>query len=258
MPQHRTAVAATAAAALILLSGCDPLSFSELTYDNTETVKITRIIVRPGSGDVTVHGSGSATDVRIKREVHYRGAQPDTAYRINGDELVLDTSCGNRCSVSWEVTVPEGVAVRGETGSGDITLSKVGAVDVTLGSGDVSVTTARGDVRAETGSGDITVDEVTGVVRLRASSGDVEARRLAAGVDAETSSGDVTVELDQPASARVHAGSGDVELTVPEGRYRVRTSTGSGTATVAVTDDPTAALLLDVRTGSGDIAINRR
>ncbi|MEU8263621.1 DUF4097 family beta strand repeat-containing protein [Micromonospora sp. NPDC048999] len=258
MPQHRTAVAATAAAALVLLSGCDTLSFSELTYDNIEAVKITRITVRPGSGDVTVRGSGAATDVRIKRKVRYQGTQPDTGYRITGDELVLDTGCGNRCSVSWEVTAPEGVTVRGETGSGDITLSQVGAVDVKLGSGDVSVTAAHGDVSAETGSGDITVDDATGAVRLHTSSGDVEARRLAAGVDAETSSGDVTVELDQPASARVHTGSGNVELAVPDGRYRVRTSTGSGETSLAVTDDPTAALLLDISTGSGDLTISRR
>ncbi|MFJ8582435.1 DUF4097 family beta strand repeat-containing protein [Micromonospora sp. NPDC093277] len=258
MAQHRTVVTATAAAALILLSGCDTLAFRQLDYDNTEAAQIARITVRPGSGDVKVHGSGSAAEVRIKRMIRYQGKQPETRYEINGDELVLDTRCGHRCSISWDVTVPEGVAVRGEAGSGDIVLSRVGTVDIKLGSGDVSVTTARGDVRAETGSGDIAVVDATGAVRLHASSGNVQARQLGAGVDAETSSGDVSVELAEPAAARVHAGSGNVNLTVPEGRYRVRTSTGSGNSDVGVTDDPSAALLLDVRTGSGDVTITRR
>ncbi|MEU2616400.1 DUF4097 family beta strand repeat-containing protein [Micromonospora sp. NPDC007271] len=258
MAQHRTTVAATAVATLILLSGCDTLSFRELDYDNTEAVKITRITVRPGSGDVTVRGSGSAAEVRIKRMVRYQGGQPDTRYRINGDELVLDTSCGNRCSVSWDVTAPEGVRVRGETGSGDVVLSQVGTVDVKLSSGDARVAGASGDIRVETSSGDISVVDAAGAVRLRATSGRVEARRLAAGVDAETSSGDLTVELEQPASARLHAGSGDVHLVVPGGRYRVRSSTGSGDANLAVTDDPNAPLLLDVRAGSGDVAISQR
>ena len=40
----RTGVAAGAAAALILLAGCDTLSFRRLDFDNTEA----------GSGDVTV------------------------------------------------------------------------------------------------------------------------------------------------------------------------------------------------------------
>ncbi|MFE9652551.1 DUF4097 domain-containing protein [Micromonospora sp. NPDC006431] len=257
MAVHRT-VAAAAAASLILLCGCDTISFRRLDYDNTEAVKITRITVEPGSGDVTVRAAGSAPQVRIKRVVRYQGGQPDTRYEINGDELVLRTECGPRCSVSWEISAPEGVAVRGETGSGDVELSRVGAVEFTLGSGNVSVRGATGDVRAETGSGNIDVIDAAGAVRLRAASGDITAQRLAAGVDAETSSGNVTAELAQPASARVHAASGDVELTVPDGRYRVRTSTGSGDRDLGVVDDPGAALLLDASTGSGNVTITRR
>ncbi|MFU8874833.1 DUF4097 family beta strand repeat-containing protein [Micromonospora sp. SL4-19] len=261
MAVHRTTVATTTAAAaatLILLSGCEPLSFRQLDYDNTEAVKITRITVRPGSGDVTVHASGDAPQVRIKRVVRYQGGQPDTRYEINGEELVLSTSCGRQCSISWEVTAPEGVAVRGETGSGNVELSRVGAVDFKLGSGDVSISGASGEVHAETGSGNIQVVDAAGTVRLRASSGDITASRLAAGVDAETSSGNVTVELAEPASARVHASSGDVNLIVPDSRYQVRTSTGSGDRDLGVADDPNASLLLDVSTGSGNVTISRR
>jgi hypothetical protein len=106
--------------------------------------------VLPGAGDVTVR-AGSAPGVRIKRVVRYRGAQPETTYRITGTELVLDTDCGNDCSVSFEVTAPEGVAVRGETGSGDVELSGVGVVEVKLGSGAADVTGANGPVREEPG-----------------------------------------------------------------------------------------------------------
>lgn len=257
MAVHRT-VAAAAAASLIFLCGCDALSFRRLDYDNTETVKITRITVQPGSGDVVVRATGTASQVRIKRVVRYQGGQPDTRYRINGDELALSTSCGPRCSVSWEVSAPEGVAVRGENGSGNVELSGVGAVEFKLGSGDISVSGARGDIRAETGSGNIDVVDAAGAVRLRASSGDITAQRLAAGVDAETSSGNVTVELTQPASARVHASSGDVELTVPDGRYRVQGRSGSGDRDVGVIDDPAASLVLDVSTGSGNVTIIQR
>jgi hypothetical protein len=257
MAVHRI-VAVAAAASLILLCGCDTVSFRRLDYDNTEAVRITRITVEPGAGNITVHAAGSASQVRVKRVVRYQGEQPDTRYEINGDELVLPTDCGPRCSISWEVSAPEGVAVRGETGSGDVELSRVGTVEVKLGSGNVSVRGARGDVRAETGSGNIDVVDAAGAVRLRAASGDITAQRLAAAVDAETSSGNVTVELAEPASARVRAASGDVELTVPDGRYRVRGSTASGDRDLGVTDDPTAALLLDISTGSGNVTITRR
>ncbi|MCW3840086.1 DUF4097 domain-containing protein [Micromonospora yasonensis] len=259
MALHRTAVATTAAATLILLAGCDTLSFRRLDFDNTEAVKISRITVQPGgAGDITVHAAGSAAQVRIKRVLRYQGSQPTTRYEINGDELVLPTDCGPRCTVSYEVTAPEGVAVRGETGSGNVTLSQVGAVDFTLHSGDISVTGARADVHAETTSGNIEVVDATGAVRLRASSGNIDGRRLAAGVDAEATSGNVTVELDRPASARVHATSGDVELTVPADRYRVRAHANSGDTKLGVPDDPTASLVLDVTATSGNVTVRHR
>lgn len=258
MALHRTAVAAAAAATLILLAGCDNLSFRRLDFDTTESARITRITVRPGSGDVVVRATGPADQVRVKRTVRYQGDQPDTRQEINGDELVLDTDCGFRCSISYEVTAPAGVTVRGETGSGNVELARVGTVDMRLGSGDITVTGATGDVRAETGSGDIEVTDVTGAVVLRASSGDVRARRLAGQVDAEANSGNVTVELDRPASARAHASSGDVTLLVPAGRYRVRSHTGSGDAHLAVPDDPGASLLIDVSTGSGNVRLAQR
>ncbi|MFE9692920.1 DUF4097 domain-containing protein [Micromonospora sp. NPDC005806] len=257
---HRTAVAVGAATTLILLAGCDTLSFRRLDYDNTEAVKITRITVRPGgSGDITVHASGTAPQVRIKRVVRYQGAQPDTRYEMNGDELVLDTDCGSQCSVSYEVTAPEGVAVRGESSSGNVELTQVGTVDFTLSSGDIRVSGARGDVRAATTSGNIEVVDAAGAVRLRASSGDVQARRLAGAVDAEATSGNVTVELDKPAPVRLRATSGDINLTVPDDRYRVRASAESGDTDLGgVSDDPTASLLLDVTATSGNVTITRR
>ncbi|MGW5669054.1 DUF4097 family beta strand repeat-containing protein [Micromonospora sp. NPDC003776] len=259
MALHRTAVAAAAATTLIVLAGCDTLSFRRLDYDDTESVKITRITVPAGgAGDVTVDATGPAGQVRIKRVVRYQGGQPDTRYEVNGDELVLKTDCGPRCTVSYEVTAPEGVAVRGETSSGNVTLTGVGTVDFTLRSGDLSVTGARADVRAETTSGNIEVVDAAGAVRLRASSGNIDGRRLAAGVDAEATSGNVTVELDRPAPVRLHATSGDVELTVPDGRYRVQAHADSGETELAVPDDPAASLLLDVSATSGNVALNRR
>ncbi|MEU4778328.1 DUF4097 family beta strand repeat-containing protein [Micromonospora sp. NPDC023633] len=276
MALHRTTAALAAATTLIVSAGCDNLSFRRLDYDNTEAVRISSIRVLPGAGDVTVRAIGAQDEVRIKRVVRYQGGQPDTTYEIKGTELVLDTDCGSRCSVSYEVTAPDGVSVKGETGSGDVDLSRVGPVEMRLGSGNIRVTAASGPVRAETGSGNIQVSgaggpvraeagsgnvevaEVAAAVTLRTSAGDITAHRLDGGVDAEAGSGDVTVDLTTPASARVHASSGNVELVVPPGRYRVRSSTDSGDAELGVTDDPSAALVLDLSTGSGNVTVTQR
>lgn len=205
-----------------------------------------------------VRGGGTAGEARIKRVVRYQGGEPKTRYEIKDNELVLDTDCGNRCSVSYEVTVPEGVTVQGESGSGDVELTKVGAVKLRLGSGDVRISDVAGAIDVETGSGNIELSEARSAVRLRAGSGDITARRLDGTTDAEAASGNVTVELETPASARVHASSGDVSLMVPAGSYRVHSSTGSGDARITVADDPAASLVLDGSAGSGNVSISQR
>ncbi|MEU1886938.1 DUF4097 family beta strand repeat-containing protein [Micromonospora rifamycinica] len=258
MALPRSMVALGATAALILATGCDTLAFRRLDFDTTEAAKIARITVRPGSGDVVVRATGPATGVRVKRVLRYQGEQPDARYEITGDELVLDTECGPRCSVSYDVTAPPGVRVQGEAGSGEVELSRTGSVDFTLGSGDIRIVDAAGPVRVETGSGNIEVVNVTGPVDLRAASGDVTGTRLGGEVSAETSSGNITLTLDQPASTRAHAGSGDIELTVPAGRYRVKSNAGSGDTEIGVTNDPGAALLLDLATGSGNVTVVQR
>lgn len=258
-PRPRAVMAATAAATLIVLAGCDTLSFRRLDYDQTERAKITRITVDGGgSGDVVVRANGPADQVKIKRMVRYQGGEPNSRYELKGDELLLPTDCGHRCSISWEVTAPKGVAVRGGTGSGNVDLTDVGAVEFTLSSGDLTISGASGEVRAATTSGNIRLVEAAGPARLRAESGDIEARRLTSAVDAEATSGNLTVELDQPAPARLHATSGNVDLAVPAGRYRVRADARSGDTDVQVTNDPGASLLLDVSATSGNVTVTGR
>ncbi len=251
MALHRS-TAAIAAATLIVVAGCDSLSYRRLDFDNTEAVKITTVRVLPGAGDVVVRATGAPGSVRIKRVVRYQGDQPRTVHRVEGEELVLDADCGPRCSISYEVTAPPGVAVKGETGSGNVDLNRSGAVDLEVGSGDVRVAGATGPVSVQTGSGDIEVIDVATPVTLRASSGDITARGVGGGVDAEASSGRVMVELVKPASVRAHASSGDVELLVPTGSYQVRSEIGSGNAELGVPNTPGAPLVLDLSTGSGD------
>ncbi|MEV6694310.1 DUF4097 family beta strand repeat-containing protein [Micromonospora sp. NPDC051196] len=254
-PGRRASTALAATLTLIVLAGCNNLSFRRLDFDTTEEARITTIRLLPGAGDVTVRADGDPDRVRIKRVVRYQGDQPTTTYEIKGSELVLNTSCGRRCSVSYEVVSGEGIRIEGETHSGNVDLSRVGQVEVKVGSGNVRVAGAAGPVRVETGSGEIEVYDVPTPVVLRAGSGNINATRLRGEVDAQASSGNVTVELERPASARAHASSGHVELRVPNGAYQVRSEAGSGDVDVAVPNNPSASLVLDVRTGSGDISV---
>lgn len=251
------AAAVTGAALLAATAGCQLAAQRRLDFSDTEQVRITRITVFPGSGDVNVR-TAQVSAVEIHRLVRYRGAEPDTGYRIEGSELFLDTDCGRRCEISYDIVAPEGVTVRGENGSGDAVFTRVGGLDYTVGSGSIEVTDATGEVTAASGSGDITVTRSTGAVTLRTGSGAVTGRGLAGGeVRAETGSGSLDLTLTRPGSVRVEAGSGDVRLAVPTGSYQVRASTESGDTDIRIAHDPSAAAAIIVHTGSGDVVIDR-
>ena len=249
-------IAATAAA----LAGCGEGIGARLTFDDIEKVKVSEIVLTGGGGDVTVTtAAATAAETRIKRIVRTDGsADPQASYQLRGTVLTLDTSCGHRCQVSYEIQAPPGVSVRGKLGSGTLALSDIAGADVTVGSGNAAIDRASGTVSLKSGSGDITANDLHGQTTLVTGSGNVEAHGLSGGaaVRTQTGSGDVRVELTEPASVTARAGSGDIELMVPDGAYRVKTHTGSGDAeVVGLADDPKAKNSIDVQTGSGDARI---
>jgi hypothetical protein len=246
--------------AAVTLAGCDTSVPNQLDFSDTEKVKITEIVIGSGSGsgDVTVK-TAAISDTRIKRVVRYRGVEPARSYRLDGTVLHVDTDCGDDCSVSYDIVAPTGVAVRGEVTSGDIDLTAVATADVRISSGNIRVTGATGQVRAEASSGGIAVTDVAGPTRLVATSGEITGRGLGrAPVNAEVSSGDIDLELTTAGPVTAHATSGNVTVRVPDGRYRVRSNVDSGDERVGIQDDPTATVLLDVDVTSGDLVIARR
>jgi hypothetical protein len=249
-----TLIAASAAA----LAGCGGGIGARLTYDDIEKVKVSEIVLTGGAGDVTVT-TAAITDTRIKRIVRTDGsADPQSSYQLAGTVLSLDTSCGPRCQVSYEIQAPTGVGVRGKLVSGDLTLTDIATADVVVGSGDVGIDRASGAVTIRSGSGSILANDLSGEVTLVTGSGDVQARGLSGGkaVRAQTGSGDVTVALTAAASVTARAGSGDIELLVPDGAYQLKTRDGSGDNQVlGLVDDPTAKNIIDVQIGSGDSTV---
>jgi len=249
-----TLIAATAATAL---TGCNGGIGARLTYDDTEKVKVTEIVLSGGNGDVLVK-TAAISETHIKRIVRSSGADPGVSYRLAGTVLNVDTSCGPDCHVSYEIEAPTGVAVRGRLRSGDISLTDVATADVTLTSGNIMIERATGVVTAKTTSGDVTAAGLRGASTLVAGSGNVQAADVSGGapVRFETGSGDVDVTISEAAPVTAKAGSGDVNLVVPAGSYRLQTNTGSGDEEiVGLTNDPKSKNLIDARTGSGDLRV---
>ncbi|WIM97750.1 DUF4097 family beta strand repeat-containing protein [Actinoplanes oblitus] len=253
---RRVATLVLAAASVAALAGCDGVVGATMTFNDTEKVKVTDIVLDGGSGDVLVT-TGNVTETTIKRVVR-GGNGSSTTYALSGTTLTLPTSCGLDCRISYEVRAPTGVKVRGKVNSGDLSLTDVGAVDVTLTSGDVRVDGATGPVRVKATSGDMDITRAAGVT-VEATSGNIAAREITGPVDARVTSGDLDLELTSPASVTAEVSSGDLMLLVPTGSYRITQHTGSGDADIhGVTNDPRSANVLDLRTRSGDLTVGVR
>jgi DUF4097 and DUF4098 domain-containing protein YvlB len=132
------------------------------------------------------------------------------------------------------------------TASGSIAVRAVaGGASIATSSGDATVGDLDGDLKFKAASGSLAVDRLSGYLKSRTASGSVEiAAALRGGVSAATSSGEVTVGIPDGTAARldVVSGSGVVsnELEPADGPHQ---------------GDET--LLLQVRSGSGDVTIRR-
>ncbi|GAB2593016.1 hypothetical protein Aab01nite_36800 [Paractinoplanes abujensis] len=244
-----TLIAATAAATL---TGCSGVVGARMTYDDTEKTKITEIRLDGGSGDVSIR-TAAVAETSIKRIIQRSTSDPGQSYRLDGSKLLIDTSCGHNCSASYEIVAPTGVKVSGELRSGDIALESVGDTDVKLTSGDVNIMDPAGKVKLRATSGDLRVVNAKSPVDIQSTSGDINVINAAGPLTLKLTSGDINAELTTAASVTAQTTSGDVQVRVPQGSYKIDTYTGSGDESVSgLINDSTSKNVLDLRTGSGD------
>ncbi|KHD76095.1 liaG [Actinoplanes utahensis] len=245
-----------AAVSVGALAGCSGVVGARMTFEDTETEKITEIVLAGGRGDVMVTTDGAATKTTIQRIVN-GGSDPGSSYQRAGSVLTLGTECGPDCSLSYQVVTPAAVTVRGELTSGDVTLSRVGSVDLRLTSGDVMVEDATGPVKVRTTNGDMNVTGGTEVA-VEARNGDISVLGADGPVTAQTTSGDIDLKLGAVASVTATATDGDIDLMVPPGSYRLRADTHGredGKEIIGITDDPSSPNVLTLRSAGGELRV---
>jgi DUF4097 and DUF4098 domain-containing protein YvlB len=140
----------------------------------------------------------------------------------------------SRCSGKIAVTMPPGMALNLDTGSGEVRVTgdtggKPIACDT--GSGGVSIHGRASELKVDTGSGGVTVrlDGPCGDVSLDTGSGGIEFQGAASTFSANTGSGGVRA-MGLMGSAKFDTGSGEVEAiwqALPDGA-KVVADTGSG------------------------------
>jgi DUF4097 and DUF4098 domain-containing protein YvlB len=185
-------------------------------------------------------------------------------------------------AVDIDIALPSGSSVKASVASADVHADgEFADCKITSASGDLDVGVVRGNLKAATASGSIAVRSVAGTVSVatasgnatvgdvdgdltfKAASGDLGVGRLSGRLRATTASGAVTVATALRGEISASTASGEVGVGVIEGTAaRLDLVTGSGAVTNLLEptdgpDDGDDTLLIQVRTGSGDIDIHR-
>lgn len=187
-------------------------------------------------GRVLVRGAaGNRVDVRATHPAQTRVSVRHSSGSVRIEEVLRS---GGPREVQYEITVPHGweVRVSGQrtgvviegtrgpvrvsTNGGDITARDVGVASLVTINGEITLTGARGDVRAETVNDGIRISDVRGAVDASTVNGSI----ALGAIDGNRVNG-ATVNGRIQFSGAIHAGgeysfdthNGDVTLTLPAG-----------------------------------------
>jgi hypothetical protein len=197
--------------------------------------------VNNSNGRTTIHGGTGSSSVHVvaTRRFNFNGRAPDVRLTPTDSGVSLDAPgsvggfpFGGSNLVEYTIDLPAAVAVKAQSGSGQIEIDGVG-----------------GDVQADTGSGQLSLTNVSGAVQAHSSSGSIQMSNMGGVVRATTSSGQITgTELRHMREASSNSGYVSLEGTFADAT-QIRTSSGS----VNVKLLPGSAIRLDAKTGSGSI-----
>jgi hypothetical protein len=233
MGNKRAVAGITVGVAGLFLAGCGWIGNN--SFDDHETLgeTVTEVRFANDSGDVKVSAGDT---VEVRRAVKYGDDKPDKTYRVEDGVLIVDVCPVRNCSIDYELTVPAGTKVSGHVDSGTVEVTGVAAANV------------------EAESGDITVRDVEGEVNASVQSGTVDLGGIGGAVVAGAESGDVTVGLTAVRSVTVETQSGNIDVTLPSGKYHVTASTESGSLDNDLGDDP-AGEPVQLSAQSGDVTV---
>ncbi len=233
MGSKRAVAGITVGVAGLFLAGCGWVG--QNSFDDHEALgqKVAELRFSNDSGDVKVSVGDT---VEVRRTVRYADDKPDKTYRVEEDTLLLEECPVRNCTIDYEVTVPAGTKVSGHVDSGNVEVAGLASANVEAESGDLTVRDVAGDVNASVQSGSIDLSGIGGAVVAGAESGDVK------------------VGLTNTRSVSVETQSGNIEVTVPSGKYHVTASTESGNVSNDLGDDASGEPI-DVSAQSGDITI---
>ena len=164
----------------------DPISI-----DPGPTVPMQPLALGPGQ-TLVLHGGGSG-DIEFVEgpvpSIEVRGRRDKVLLREDGDRIIVGREglFGNDSSVDYVVTLPPGVAIDVERGSGSVTGTLRGVRgDIRTASGDVDLVLLEGGAEGPDDDGPLDIVTASGSVRLDS--------RMLLDLEVDTDSGELTVD----------------------------------------------------------------
>ncbi len=247
--------------------------------------------VEISAGDVRVVASqreDTIVEVRPRDDTRSHDVKAAEQVRVdfhNGTLAVASRrgfSLPRRGAVVVDIALPAGSRLSAAVASANVDLEgEFGDCTFASASGDLTVGSVTGNVRADTASGDITVTSLRGAaeiaaasgnawlagldgeVKFRAASGSLRVGVLHGVVNTQTASGDVTVTAAVRGNICAQTSSGEVAIGIAEGtaaQLDVRTSSGSVRNSLSSSDGPAPGeqtLVVSATTRSADVIIQR-
>lgn len=224
------AVAGSAAivALVILVTGIGWLAtLHSSTTNYSVATAVSEVDLQVSSGQVVVGGS-SSTALQVQRTDSYSFGHSARERRwVSDGVLHISSQCPKivlgSCSASYQLMVPEAVAVRVQTEGGNVQMTGLDA-----------------NAAVGTRSGDVDVEAFCGFhLSARSQSGNLHVSSACA-----------------PESLSLRTGSGDAVALVPPGSYRLATRSGVGTPHVTgLVNDPTAPFTIEADSAGGSVTV---
>ena len=243
-PHPIPALVLAAAAASLVLAACSG-STSSAHDQRTFSFSGTRLIIDDTSSDLQLV-PGNGPGIQVQRWLSGTAAKPGhSSWTLSGDTLQLGIDCSGlvfSCGSRFQVAVPPGTTVTVNSGPNTDTLSGLSApVTVNGNQGGVNVSGVSGPLQVSTGSGSVTATAI---------------RSSAVQVTTNQGSADISFAA-APRSVTVRCSTGNATVRVPANghQYHVLVSSGTGSASSKVPDDPQAANVVRVSSGNHDATV---
>ena len=196
------------------------------------------VSIESGAGSLHVTGLAGVDAITVTATIEVSGRNDERARKAIESDMVLSFEkdsdraelkawfddgwgWGDSPHIHLEVTMPEGLHLEIDDGSGSIDIENVrGDIMLDDGSGSLEMRDVGGNVEIDDGSGSITVSGVGGDLTINDGSGGIKVRDVAGSVTVDDGSGGIDVRDVQDDLIIVDDGSGGLEFSNIGGRVQ--------------------------------------